>query len=133
MLQQNKTWKWIWVNAKQYRGILKRRLARFKWEQRRRKQSQKNKANKSNKNKSNKNKEESTIYSPTSTSLTWSSNLFVQELMKARARLKILEAKEQERDHKISEITLANRFLMEGNRILKEQVAMLQATLETGK
>lgn len=46
----NKTGKWIWVNAKQYRGILKRRLVRFKWEQRRRKQSRKKKANKSNKN-----------------------------------------------------------------------------------
>jgi len=40
--------------------------------------------------------------------------------MKTRARLEILEAKEQERDHKISEITVANRCLMEGNRILKE-------------
>lgn len=33
----DKTRKWIWVNAKQYRGILTRRLARFKCEQRRRK------------------------------------------------------------------------------------------------
>lgn len=53
--------------------------------------------------------------------------------MKARARLEILEAKERERDHKILEITLANRFLMEGNRILKEQVTMLQEALVIGK
>ena len=45
------------------------------------------------KKKSNKNKEESIMYSPTTTPLTWSSNLYVQELMKGRARLEILEAK----------------------------------------
>jgi hypothetical protein len=35
-----KTGKWVWVNAKQYRGILKQRLARLKWEQTRKKRSQ---------------------------------------------------------------------------------------------
>jgi len=45
-------------------------------------------------NKRNKNKEESIIYSPTSTPLTWSSNLYVQELMKVKTRLEILEARE---------------------------------------
>jgi hypothetical protein len=35
-----KTGKWVWVNAKHYRGILKRRLARLKWEQTRKKMSQ---------------------------------------------------------------------------------------------
>lgn len=84
-------------------------------------------------NKRNRNKEESIIYSPTSTPLTWPSDLYVQELMKVRTRLEILEAREQERDRKISEITVANQCLMEGNRILKEHVTMLQEALETGK
>ena len=65
-----KTWKRIWVNAKQYRGILRRRLARLKWEQIGRKLFQRNKINKSSKN-----KEEPIIYNPTSTPLTWSSDL----------------------------------------------------------
>ena len=83
--------------------------------------------------KSTKNKEESIMYSPTTTPLTWSSDLYVQELMKARARLEILEANELERDYKLSEITLANQCLMEGNRILEEQVTMLQDAVEEGK
>ena len=28
----SKTGKWVWVNAKQLRGILKRRVAHLKWE-----------------------------------------------------------------------------------------------------
>ena len=36
-----KAGKWVWVNAKQYRGILKRRITRLKWEQTRKKQSKK--------------------------------------------------------------------------------------------
>jgi hypothetical protein len=28
----SKAGKWVWVNAKQFRGILKRRAARIKWE-----------------------------------------------------------------------------------------------------
>jgi len=59
-------------------------------------------------NKRNKNKEESIIYSTASTPLTWSSDLYVQELVKSRTRLEILEAREQERDRKISEIRVAN-------------------------
>lgn len=39
----DKTRKWIWVNAKKYQGYLKRRIACFKWEQRRRKQTHKRK------------------------------------------------------------------------------------------
>ena len=36
-----KVGKWVWVNAKQYRGILKRILARLKWKQIRKKWSKK--------------------------------------------------------------------------------------------
>ena len=68
----NKIRKWIWVNAKQYEGILRRRLARLKWGQTRRKSIQIKKINKKNKN-----KEESIIYSPMSTPLTWSPDLYV--------------------------------------------------------
>jgi len=63
----DKTGKWIWVKAKKYEGILRRRLAHLKWGQMRRKPIQRKKINNRNKN-----KEESIIYSPTSTSLTWS-------------------------------------------------------------
>ena len=121
----DKTRKWIWVNAKQYQGILSCKLSLLKWGQMRRKPIHRKKINKRNKN-----KEESIIYNPTSTPLTWSSNLYVQELMNVKTRLEIVDAREQERDHKISEITVANQCLMEGNRILKEQVTMLQEGLE---
>ena len=118
IVSTDKTRKWIWVNVKKYRGILSRRLACLKWEQgqrqRKRKLCQRKKINKRSKN-----KKESTIYSPTSTPLIWPLDLYVEELMRARTRLGILEAKEQERDHKISEITISNQCLMEGNIILK--------------
>jgi len=84
-----KTRKWIWVNANKYEGILRHKLACLKWGKMRRKPIQRNKINKRNKN-----KEESIIYSPISTPLTWSSDLYVQELMKARTRVEILEARE---------------------------------------
>lgn len=117
----------IWVKSK-----LLQQIAHLKWGQMRRKPI-KIKKKKKKINKRNKNKEESVIYSPTSTPITWSSDLYVQELMKVKTRLEIVEAIEQERDRKISEITVANQCLMEGNRILKEQVTMLQEALETGK
>ena len=34
-----KAGKWVWVNAKQYRGILKQRITRLEWEKTRKKQS----------------------------------------------------------------------------------------------
>ena len=103
----DKTGKWIWVNAKQYRGILKQRIARLKWEKTRKKRSKK-KSNRalrkkhSNKsppqacgNKKSKGKviDDSTLYSPTSTPLTWSSDLYVKELLNEKQRLEVLEAK----------------------------------------
>jgi hypothetical protein len=94
-----KAGKWVWVNAKQYRGILKRRLARLKWEQTRKKRSQRESTralrNKQYSNKSplqacgnNKPRgkviDDSAFYSPTSTPLTWSSDLYVKELLNAK-------------------------------------------------
>jgi len=46
---------------------------------------------------------------------------------------KFLEAKEQERDYKIHIITAKNKVLAESNKILKEQVASLQEPLLIGK
>ena len=46
-----------------------------------------------------------TLYSPTSTPLTWSSDLYVQEMLKAKGILEALEAKEQERDLRIHILT----------------------------
>ena len=107
-----KTGKWVWVNAKQYQGILKRRLARLKWEQTKKKKSQREsivrKKQHSNKfssqacgNKSRgkgKVSDEYALYSPTSTPLTWSSDLYVRELLNVKERLEAVEAKALERD-----------------------------------
>jgi len=37
IVSSSKEGKYVWVNAKQFRGILKRRAARLKWEQTRKK------------------------------------------------------------------------------------------------
>jgi hypothetical protein len=119
-----KTGKWVWVNAKQYRGILKRRLARLKWEQARKKRSQRESTRvlrkKKHSNKSffqacgNKPKgkgkfiDDYALYSPTSTPLTWSSDLYVKELLKVKKRLEVVEAKNMERDCTIHIITTEN-------------------------
>ena len=102
-----KAGKWVWVNAKQYRGILKWRITHLKWEKTRKKRSKK-KSNwalhKKHSNKSppqargnNKSKgkviDDYALYSPTSTPLTWSSDLYVKELLNAKQRLEVLEAK----------------------------------------
>jgi hypothetical protein len=41
------------------------------------------------------------VYCPTSTPLTWSSDLYVQELLNAKRRLEVLEVKGHERDLQI--------------------------------
>ena len=134
-----KAGKWAWVNAKQYRGILKRRIARLKWEQTRKKRSKKKSTRALRKKHSNKSSlqargnkkpkgkviDDSALYSPTSTPLTWSFDLYVKELLNAKQRLEVLEAKEQERDHKIHIITTENKALVESNKVLKKQVALL--------
>ena len=147
-----KAGKWVWVNAKQCRAILKRRLACLKWEQIRKNRSQKESTwvlrKKKHSNKSffqacgnNKSKgkgkekviDDSALYSPTSTPLTWSSNLYVKELLNVKKRLEVVEAKEHERDRTIHIIIAENQALAESNKVLKEQVALLQEALLMGK
>ena len=142
-----KTGKWVWVNAKQYQGILKQRLARLKWEQTRKKRTQREstlrKKQHSNKFSSqacgNKSKgkgkvsDEYALYSPTSTPLTWSSDLYVRELLNVKERLEVVEAKALERDCTIHIITTENQALAESNKVLKEQVSLLQEALRIGK
>jgi hypothetical protein len=144
-----KTRKWVWVNAKQYRGILKRRLARLKWKKTRKKRSQRENTwvlrKKQHPNKSslqvcgNKYKgkgkviDDYALYSPTSTPLTWSFDLYVKELLKVKERLEVVEAKELERDCTIHRIIAENQDLAENNKVLKEQVSLLQEALQMGK
>jgi hypothetical protein len=119
-----KTGKWVWVNAKLYRGILKWRLARIKWEQTRKKRSQRESTRvvrkKQHSNKSslqargNKPKgkgkviDDYALYSPTSTPLTWSSDLYVKEQLNVKERLEVVEAKELEIDCTTHRITTEN-------------------------
>jgi hypothetical protein len=140
-----KTEKWVWVNAKQCRDILKRRLARLKCEQTRKKRPQRESTwvlrKKQHSNKSslqicgNKSKEKGkfiddyALYSPTSTPLTWSFDLYVKELLKVKERLEVVEAKELERDYTIHRIIAENQDLAESNKALKEQVSLLQEDL----
>lgn len=94
-----------------------------------------------NRSKGNKDIDDSAFYSPSSTPLTWSSDLYVQGLLQAKRRLEILECQEQERDHKIHDLTVANQTLTESNKFLKEQLALflkeqlplLQEALLVGK
>jgi hypothetical protein len=130
----SKAGKWVWVNAKQFRGILKRRAARLKWEQTRKKLARRNKLpNKSPLQRCNNNKTKDNgdyaLYSPTSTPLTWSSDLYVQELLNAKRRLGVLEVKGHERDIQIQLLTVENQNLTENNKVLTERVTMLQEAL----
>eukprot|EP00253_Pinus_taeda_P032593 PITA_32593 len=77
--------------------------------------------------------DDSALYSLTSTPLTWSTDLYVKELLNAKQRLEVLEVKEQERDLKIHIITTENKALVESNTVLKEQVLWLQQALLIGK
>lgn len=51
----------------------------------------------------------------------------MKELLNAKQRLEVLEAKG--RDHKIHIITAENKVLAESNKVIKEQVALLQEVL----
>ena len=70
-----------------------------------------------------------TLYNPTSTPLTWSSDLYVQELLNSKGRLEALEAKEQERDLRFHILTIENQGLAKSNKVLKDLVFLLQETL----
>jgi hypothetical protein len=80
---------------------------------------------------SNRNKDSGdyVLYSPTSTPLTWSSDLYVQELLNAKRRLEVLEVKGHERDLQIQLLTIENRDLTKNNKVLIERVTMLQEAL----
>jgi hypothetical protein len=52
------------------------------------------------------------LYCPTSTPLTWSSDLYVKELLKVKERLEVVEAKELERDCTIHRIIAENQDLV---------------------
>ena len=113
MASLSKTGKYIWVNVKQYKGILKRRLARLKCSNEKQKHGQRlHKQVKKQKDAvkmcppphlggeshlcGSSNFADPVIYSPTSTPLAWCPDLYVQELLRAKKRLELLEAKEQE-------------------------------------
>ena len=66
-----------------------------------------------------------TLYNPTSITLTWSYDLYVQELLNAKKILEDLEAKEHERDLRIHKLTTENQGLVESNKVLKHQVFLL--------
>jgi hypothetical protein len=134
----SKTGKWVWVNTKQFQGILKCRVAHLKWEQTRKKLALRNKL--SNKpllqggsNKRTKDNSDYALYSPTYTPLTWSPDLYVQELLNAKRRLEVLEVKEHERDRKIQLLTVENQGLTKNNKVLKGQVTLLQEALLAAK
>ena len=57
----------------------------------------------------------------------------MKKLLNAKQKLEVLEAKEEERDHKIHIITVENKALAESNKVLKEQVTLLQKALLIGK
>jgi hypothetical protein len=73
------------------------------------------------------------LYSPTSTPLTWSFDLYVQELLNGKRRLKVLEVEGNERDLQIQLLTVENRDLIENNKVLKERVSVQQETLLEAK
>ena len=136
----SKTRKWVWVNTKQFRCILKRRAARLKWEETRRTQFQRKTNKQTNKSLwqrggSNRGKSNTgpALYSPTSTPLTWSSDLYVQELLNIKRRVEVLEVKEHERDLKIHLLAVENQRLPECNKVLNGQVTLLQEAILVGK
>jgi hypothetical protein len=134
----SKAGKWVWVNAKQFRGILKHRVARLKWEQTRKKLALRNKLpNKPLLQRCNSNRTKDisdyALYSPTSIPITWSLDLYVQELLNAKRRLEVLEFKGHERDLLIQLLTVENRDLAENNKVLTDQVTLLQEALLEAK
>jgi hypothetical protein len=115
-LGQVKIASWVWVNAKPFQGILKRRVACLKWEQTRKKLAFHNKlSNKPPLQRCNSNKTKNSgdyaFYSLISTPLTWSSDLYVKELLNAKRRLEVLEVKGHERDLQIQLLLVEDQDL----------------------
>ena len=72
------------------------------------------------------------LYSPTSTPLMWSSELYVKELMNMKRTLEILEEKRWYEGNKVNEIVeLKSKFEGE-NKTLKEQISSIQGKIEMG-
>jgi hypothetical protein len=72
------------------------------------------------------------LYSPTSTPLMWSSELYVKELMSMKRRLEILEEKRWYEGKKVNEIVEFKSKLEGENKSLKEQISSMQVKMEIG-
>ncbi|GLJ29315.1 hypothetical protein SUGI_0578130 [Cryptomeria japonica] len=70
-------------------------------------------------------------YSPNSTPLTWSSNLYIEELMGLKRRLEGLETLERLKYNKWQETMDTNHKIMQENGSLKEEIVKLQTSLKT--
>ena len=57
----------------------------------------------------------------------------MRELLNVKERLEVVEAKALERDCTIHIITIENQALAEINKVLKEQVALIQEAILIGK
>lgn len=68
-------------------------------------------------------------YSPTTTPLMWSSDLYVNELMKVKKRPQSLEARGLYEDTKMKEFMDANWQLSRENKFLKEEISRLHISM----
>lgn len=72
------------------------------------------------------------LYSPTSSPLLWSSELYVDELMRM-SRLNVLETKGMYKDNRFKIVTEENYRLEKDNKMLQEQISNLQVNMERGQ
>ena len=70
------------------------------------------------------------LYSPTSTPLMWSSELYVKEVMSMKRRPGILEEKRWYEGNKVNEIVKFKSKLEGENKALKEQMSSMQVKME---
>lgn len=77
--------------------------------------------------------EPASLYSPTSTQLTWCLDLYIKELLDMKERLQSLETRGHFEDIKIKEITKVNWKLTKENKSLREKVHYLQSNMEKGE
>ena len=73
------------------------------------------------------------LYSPTSTPLMWSFELYVKELMNMKRTLEILEEKRWYEGNKVNEIVELKSKLEGENKTLKEQISSMQSKIEMGQ